>query len=161
MFRMFVSSSALVVLLLGHFAHASITIVDSGKILDSKPEKHLGTRLWKGYEYIGRLQYVPNNLQLCKGEGGSFTISAPEDGLTGKYEMKQEERYTTTGNVLFVIYRRMDDLLMSIFSCLFPGFFFLHSGTDCQNGWMQFGRKGLGGIDYDSTCQHCGILDCG
>mmetsp|Transcript_103454 Transcript_103454/g.154993 ORF Transcript_103454/g.154993 Transcript_103454/m.154993 type:complete len:631 (+) Transcript_103454:191-2083(+) len=77
-------SSALAVvvsLLFCHVVQASITIVDSGKVLDSTPDKHLGTKLSKGYEYIGRLQYVHTNLQLCKGEGGPFMITTPPDGL--------------------------------------------------------------------------------
>lgn len=66
---------------------ASITIVDSGKILDSKADKSMGVKLWKGYEYIGRLQYIQTDLQLCKlpNEGDKpFEIVAPPDGLPGK-----------------------------------------------------------------------------
>jgi hypothetical protein len=73
--------------------HASITIVDSGKTLVSKPEKKVGEQLWKGYEYMGRLQFVHGNLQLCKGDrdderssvrSSSWSITAPPDGLPGE-----------------------------------------------------------------------------
>jgi hypothetical protein len=79
----FVLAVVLSPLLLGNVAHASVTIFDSGKVLESIPDKKLGTRLLKGYEYIGHLQYATNNLQLCKGEGGNFHITAPVDGLPG------------------------------------------------------------------------------
>jgi hypothetical protein len=75
----------LVVVLMGA-AQASITIVDSGKTLASKPDRKLGERLWKGYEYIGRLQYVQGNMQLCRGldPSSKFRITVPSDGLPGE-----------------------------------------------------------------------------
>lgn len=44
---------------------ASITIAETGQVFDSKPERYVGQRLWKGYEYMGRLQYLAENPTLC------------------------------------------------------------------------------------------------
>jgi hypothetical protein len=77
--------SRLLLLLLGA-AQATITIVDSGKTVVSRPDRKLGERLWKGYEYIGRLQFVQGNMQLCRGDDPSrkFRITVPSDGLPGE-----------------------------------------------------------------------------
>lgn len=67
-------------------AHASITIMESGKIFASRPEGSLGHQLWKGSEYMGRLQFVHGNVQLCKSAqdpSRQFTITEPMDGLPG------------------------------------------------------------------------------
>ncbi len=67
-------------------AVAEITIVDTGKVFVSKPDRKMGPRLWKGYDYMGRLQYVHGNLQLCPdalNPNARFRIIAPSDGLPG------------------------------------------------------------------------------
>lgn len=51
-------------LLLATLVHASIKVND--KEFPSWEEKKLGHRLWKGYQYMGRLQYVESNLHLCQ-----------------------------------------------------------------------------------------------
>jgi hypothetical protein len=62
---------------------ASITVIDSGRKFPSVPDKKLGQQLWKGYQYMGRLQYIPSNLQLCDGSTSEkdFQIVMPQDSL--------------------------------------------------------------------------------
>lgn len=70
---------------------ASITIIDdnsNGKVFPSRPEKKLGHQLWKGSEYMGRLQFVHGNLQLCKSAQDPhrrFPIAESMDGLPGTW----------------------------------------------------------------------------
>jgi hypothetical protein len=69
-------------------AVAEITIVHTGKVFASKPDKQMGPHLFKGYDYMGRLQYVHGNLQLCPdvlNPDATFRITAPTDGLPGTY----------------------------------------------------------------------------
>lgn len=56
---------------------ASISIVDTGMTFDSKPDRKVGQRLWKGYEYLGRLQYLDDNLCTSK----KLNVVQPIDGL--------------------------------------------------------------------------------
>mmetsp|Transcript_23519 Transcript_23519/g.38322 ORF Transcript_23519/g.38322 Transcript_23519/m.38322 type:complete len:598 (+) Transcript_23519:173-1966(+) len=62
----------------------SISLIDSGRTFESRPDRRVGQRLWKGYEYMGRLQYIPENPTLCP-QGfdaqKKFSIVKPEDGL--------------------------------------------------------------------------------
>mmetsp|Transcript_58094 Transcript_58094/g.142001 ORF Transcript_58094/g.142001 Transcript_58094/m.142001 type:complete len:653 (-) Transcript_58094:84-2042(-) len=66
---------------------ASISIAETGQTFDSKPERYIGQRLWKGYEYMGRLQYLTENPTLCPPPSSSgtsttkFRINQPSDGL--------------------------------------------------------------------------------
>jgi hypothetical protein len=65
---------------------ASITIMDTGKVFSSRPETSLGHQLWKGSDYMGRLQLVHGNLQLCQSAQNPsqmFGITEPLDGLPG------------------------------------------------------------------------------
>jgi hypothetical protein len=67
---------------------ASITIMETGKIFTSRPETTLGHQLWKGSDYMGRLQFVHGNLQLCKSAqepSRQFVITEPLDGLPGEF----------------------------------------------------------------------------
>jgi hypothetical protein len=64
--------------------HGTITIVDTDKHLTSKVDRKLGERLWKGYGYMARLQYVHGNLPLC-GLDRTWNITRPTDGLPGAY----------------------------------------------------------------------------
>ena len=48
-------------------ATASISFVDSGKTFASRQDTHIGRPLVTRREYMGRLQYVPENPQLCPG----------------------------------------------------------------------------------------------
>ena len=66
---------------------ASITIMDTEKIFPSRPEKKLGHQLLKGSDYMGRLQFVHGNLQLCKSAQDPhrrFPITENMDGMPGK-----------------------------------------------------------------------------
>ena len=67
---------------------ASIKIVDSGRSIPSRPDRQLGQQLWKGYEYMGRLQFLHGNLQLCPSSDDPhrrYSITAPADGLPGTF----------------------------------------------------------------------------
>jgi hypothetical protein len=71
-------------LFLPWLASASISIVDTGQTYESKPDYRVGQRLWKGYEYMGRMQYLPDNFSLCPQDYSPdhrFTIVKPQDGL--------------------------------------------------------------------------------
>lgn len=72
------------VLLVPWQAQASITIMETAKSFPSRPEKKLGHQLWKGSEYMGRMQFVHGNLQLCKSVQDPhrrFAINESMDGL--------------------------------------------------------------------------------
>jgi len=45
---------------------ASISVPATGQDFDSKPDRSVGLRLGKGYEYPGRLQYLQENPTLCR-----------------------------------------------------------------------------------------------
>ena len=64
---------------------ATISFIESGKTFHSKMDRHLGQPLLRGYEYMGRLQYVADNPTLCPGEypNQNFSIVTPMDGLPG------------------------------------------------------------------------------
>jgi hypothetical protein len=79
--------------LLLHVAQASITIVDTGQAFPSLPDKKLGQQLWKGYQYMGRLQMIWNNPQLCNTKE-AMQVTVPEDSLPGKREREREREYT-------------------------------------------------------------------
>jgi len=70
-------------LLLATPSDATISIIDSGKKFPSKPDPRIGQPLLRGYEYMGRLQYVPDNPTLCPGPypHQAFDIVTPTDGL--------------------------------------------------------------------------------
>jgi len=64
-------------------ASATISFIDSGRIFPSKPDAQFGRPLLRGYDYMGRLQYVSENPTLCQGTypGQTFQIKTPSDGL--------------------------------------------------------------------------------
>ena len=67
---------------------AAITFMDSGKSFPSRPEQKLGHQLWQGSDYLGRLQFVHGNLQLCKSAQEPtrrFTIADSMDGLPSTF----------------------------------------------------------------------------
>ena len=68
--------------------HASVTIMEGkNKVYPSRPDKSLGHELWKGSDYMGRLQFVHGNLQLCKSAqdpSRRFTVTETMDGLPRK-----------------------------------------------------------------------------
>jgi hypothetical protein len=71
--------------LLFHVAQASITIVDTGQAFPSSPDKKIGQQLWKGYQYMGRLQLISTNPQLCNTKE-DMQVTLPKDSLPGKRE---------------------------------------------------------------------------
>jgi hypothetical protein len=74
-----------VVMFFSSIAEASISIVDTGRTFDSKPDRLVGQRLWKGYEYLSRLQYLSENPTLCPTSDSSrselINVILPTDGL--------------------------------------------------------------------------------
>ena len=72
---------SLLLLLIIPLCHATITVMDSGKRFASKQDAN-GKRLWKGYEYYARLQYLEGNMALCPGmKPENRTLIPPEDGI--------------------------------------------------------------------------------
>jgi len=61
----------------------SISVIESGKTFYSKQDRNIGQQLLRGYEYMGRLQYVNENPTLCPGENPyeKFNIVSSSDGL--------------------------------------------------------------------------------
>jgi hypothetical protein len=100
------TTSLLLLLVLMGVAQGSITIVDSGKMLASKPVRKLGERL-------GRLQYVQGNMQLCQGldPHSKFRITVPSDGLPGELVGKLLEPFLPS--VLYSTYSIVSFLLQS------------------------------------------------
>lgn len=62
--------------------HGNITIVSTGQRFPSRnsDEGNIGKRLWKGYEYYGRLQALNPNVDLC-GDDETTTIIPSADGI--------------------------------------------------------------------------------
>ncbi|VEU36162.1 unnamed protein product [Pseudo-nitzschia multistriata] len=67
---------------------ATISFLDSGKTFHSRMDPHIGQPLMRGYEYVGRLQYISENPTLCPGNDNdgngndqTFDIVTPMDGL--------------------------------------------------------------------------------
>ena len=72
-------------LLLVRCTHASIVDMDTGRRFSSRQET-LGKRLWRGYEYPARLQYMNENPWLCPTynsdyDYGDLNVTVPTDGL--------------------------------------------------------------------------------
>ena len=67
-------------------AEASISLLKSGKTYSSKLDTKLGQPLLRGMDYMGRLQYVPENPTLCPGDypHQTFDVVTPADGLPSK-----------------------------------------------------------------------------
>ncbi|CAJ1935735.1 unnamed protein product [Cylindrotheca closterium] len=62
------------------FVEATITVVSTQQKFPSEPVKGIGRHMWKGYEYIGRLQYFPHHLDLCE-ITEPVTITVPQDSV--------------------------------------------------------------------------------
>ncbi|KAG7369305.1 ring finger domain containing protein [Nitzschia inconspicua] len=64
---------------------ATISIVESGRTFESKPDYKVGQRLWKGYQYMGRTQLLHENQSLCPqnfpNPSSKLSIIKPDDGL--------------------------------------------------------------------------------
>ena len=63
---------------------ASITVVGTQQTFPSEPAKGIGRHMWKGYEYIGRLQYLPHHLDLCDIQE-PVTVTVPQDSVPGRF----------------------------------------------------------------------------
>ena len=66
---------------------ASITVMDGGSRYKSRVDNHYGKAFVRGYEYMARLQYLPDHPTLCKPAGESYTINlthVPPDQLPGE-----------------------------------------------------------------------------
>ena len=75
---------SLVVVLLATPARASIHFLDSGKAFPSRPDPHFGQPLLRGYDYMGRIQTIPENPTLCDyNRKDKYNIVAPKDGIPG------------------------------------------------------------------------------
>ena len=70
---------------------ATITVLEpSRKAFASVLNEHLGQPLLGGYDYMGRLQYLDDNLQLCpdkRNPDRMFDIVVPQDGHQGAYRI--------------------------------------------------------------------------
>jgi hypothetical protein len=68
---------------------ATITVMDTRLRYASRQDHSLGKKLWKGYEYMARLQYIDGNLPLCPDNENNhhdmhhapYNLTVPEDGL--------------------------------------------------------------------------------
>jgi len=59
---------------------ATITVVSTGQAFSSEPVKGLGQHMWKDYEYVGRLQYLPLHMNLCD-ISEPVNIVVPQDSV--------------------------------------------------------------------------------
>ena len=72
------------VVMLAAPARASIHFLDSGKAFPSRPDPHFGQPLLRGYDYMGRIQTIPENPTLCDyNRKDKYNIVAPKDGIPG------------------------------------------------------------------------------
>jgi hypothetical protein len=67
---------------------ATITVMDTRHRYASRQDHTLGKKLWKGYEYMARLQWIDGNLPLCPENENSgmvhrapYNLTVPQDGL--------------------------------------------------------------------------------
>jgi hypothetical protein len=69
--------------------NATITVTETQQRYASRQDHLLGRKLWKGYEYPARLQYIDGNLPMCPDDNDdgnnkakqSYNITVPADGL--------------------------------------------------------------------------------
>ena len=71
-------------------AKATISFINLGKSFASRQDTQYGQELAAGYQYAGRLQYIPENPTLCPGKypNQKFDIVIPKDGLPGECNRK-------------------------------------------------------------------------
>ena len=69
-------------------ADATVTLLSSGLRYPSRPELAFGKQLWRGYESMARLQFVPGHLDLCPPASANhsqndyyYNVTPPVDGL--------------------------------------------------------------------------------
>eukprot|EP00980_Cylindrotheca_fusiformis_P017169 scaffold5281_cov127-Cylindrotheca_fusiformis.AAC.18 len=63
-----------------HVAQGSITIVETGQEFPSTPDKKNGKPLWKNVPYMGHLQVISTNMQLCD-INEAMEVTLPNDSL--------------------------------------------------------------------------------
>ena len=78
-FEIMLKLVSFLLLLLLNSSQASITVVGTGQAFPSEPDKKLGLQLGKGYEYMGRLQILTSNSQLCSTEQQINQITVPKE----------------------------------------------------------------------------------
>jgi len=72
--------SAFLLLCSGSTVEATITVVGTQQTFASEPVKGIGRHMWKGYEYVGRLQYLPQHMDLCDIRE-PVTVTVPQDSV--------------------------------------------------------------------------------
>ena len=67
------------------FGRAIITVEETGKTFPSHLDSHYGKELWKGYAYMGHLQYLPDDFDLCNDFSNNpnkqINVTVPSDGV--------------------------------------------------------------------------------
>lgn len=74
----------LLLLFAGSAVEATITVVGTQEQFPSEPVIGIGRHMWKGYEYIGRLQYSPHYMDLCDLKE-PVSVTVPQDGVPGRF----------------------------------------------------------------------------
>jgi len=64
----------------GVTVEGTITVVSTQQTFPSEPVKGIGRHMWKGYEYIGRLQYLSHHMDLCDIQE-PVTVTVPQDSV--------------------------------------------------------------------------------
>lgn len=74
--------AALMALWMPLYCRASITVMESGERYKSRPDHLYGRAFHRGYEYMARLQHMPENLSLCPSPSGpekvNLTVVPPD-----------------------------------------------------------------------------------
>lgn len=75
--------AAAAALLFSSVADATITIAGTGERFPSYPDRLIGSKFLEGFEYMARLQYIPDDLDVCPSfqPVSNITIVPPRDGL--------------------------------------------------------------------------------
>lgn len=92
---------------------ATITVVDSGHKYASRQNLKLADdnqtyqRMWKGYEYKARLQYVDGNLPLCpdpRNPDQKYNLTAPRDGGSVALLVRQDGGCSLEQKIQFALH---------------------------------------------------------
>ena len=69
---------------------ATITVESTGQRLASYPDKLIGKEFDEEYVYLARLQYFPDNVDLCPSSSHTidYTVTLPPDGRPGEFVSK-------------------------------------------------------------------------
>eukprot|EP00526_Cylindrotheca_closterium_P008660 CAMPEP_0113616602 /NCGR_PEP_ID=MMETSP0017_2-20120614/8325_1 /TAXON_ID=2856 /ORGANISM="Cylindrotheca closterium" /LENGTH=511 /DNA_ID=CAMNT_0000525923 /DNA_START=265 /DNA_END=1800 /DNA_ORIENTATION=+ /assembly_acc=CAM_ASM_000147 len=95
-------TACLLLLFAGSTVEATITVVSTQQKFPSEPVKGIGRHMWKGYEYIARLQYLPHHLDLCD-ITEPVSVTVPQDSVpvvllakTGDCSKEEQARIAST-----------------------------------------------------------------